>query len=318
MADDDPFDLGPVPTRLTVTTTQVRHLVGDQFPLWGDLPIMPVANGGWDNWTFHLGADKLVRLPSAAEYAEAVEKEHRWLPRLAPKLPLPIPLPLALGRPSEDYPFPWSIYPWIDGETAEPDRITDPVRFADDLANFLVALQEVDATHGPRPGVHNWFRGGPLRTYDAQTRRALASVSQQLDVGLAQEIWDDALHARWDGVDRWFHGDVAVGNLLLQDGRLTAVIDFGTCGIGDPACDLAVAWTLLTPAARHHFRARLGVDDATWARGRGWALWKALALHATAIEDADAEDVESSLRVLHEVFADYPDPQEPGSDPKTR
>lgn len=309
MTDHDAFDLGPVPTRLTVTTSQVRRLVAVQFPHWADLPIKPVAKGGWDNHTFHLGSDKLIRLPSAAEYAQAVDKEHRWLPRLAPRLPLPIPRPLARGSAGEDYPFNWSIYPWLDGETAAPERIADPVQFADDLAEFLAGLQQVDPTKGPQPGIHNWFRGGPLGTYDAQTQRALASLDQQLDVGLAQEIWDDALGTRWDGVDRWFHGDVAEGNLLVHDGRLTAVIDFGTCGVGDPACDLAVAWTLLTPAARDHFRTRLGVDDATWSRGRGWALWKAIAQHAAAVEDSDVEDAESSLRVLHEIFADYSDPK---------
>ena len=301
--DNDAFDLGPVPTRMPVTETLTRRLVAAQFPQWADLPIEAVANGGWDNWTFHLGTDMVVRLPSAAEYAEAVEKEHQWLPALAPLLPLPIPEPLAKGNPSTDYPHPWSIYEWLDGVTASADRIADPVRFALDLADFLAALQSVDVTDGPQPGVHNWFRGGTLRTYDEGTQRALEELSGHVDVELAREIWADALEARWDGVDRWFHGDVAEGNLLLNDGHLSAVIDFGTCGVGDPACDLAIAWSLLTADARQAFKDRLSVDAASWARGRGWALWKTLATCSSTYKDPeDAGEFAIAKRILDEIF----------------
>jgi aminoglycoside phosphotransferase (APT) family kinase protein len=298
--------LGPAPERITVDAAQVRRLIEEQSPQWADLRIEPVANGGWDNWTFRLGTDMVVRLPSAPEYAQAVEKEHRWLPVLLPRLPLPIPVPLAKGKPSEDYPYPWSIYVWLDGETAAVDRIVDPVRFAADLAEFLTALQSVDAADGPQPGVHNWFRGGSLRTYDENTRRALEVLDGHVDVGLAREIWVDALDARWDGVDRWFHGDVAAGNLLLRDGQLAAVIDFGTCGVGDPACDLAIAWTLLTADGRLAFRDRLSVDAVSWARGRGWALWKTLATCLHTYQDPeDAEEFASTKRTLEEIFAEY-------------
>ena len=299
-------DLGPVPVRIAVETEHVRRLVDEQFPQWAGLPVEPVAKGGWDNWTFHLGTNMVVRLPSAPEYAEAVEKEHRWLPALASQLPLPIPVPLAKGKPSADYPHPWSIYQWRDGVTAAADRIAEPVRFAVDLAGFLAALRNVDAAGGPQPGIHNWFRGGTLRTYDKLTQRALTELDGHIDVALAREIWTVALSSRWDNVDRWFHGDVAEGNLLLNDGHLSAVIDFGTCGVGDPACDLAVAWTLLIPEGRQAFRERLVVDDATWARGRGWALWKTLATCLYSYEDPeDAEDFASASRVLGQIFAEY-------------
>ncbi len=299
-------DLGPLPQRITVDTEQVRRLIADQFPHLADLPIEPVVNGGWDNWTFHLGPERLVRLPSAAEYALAVDKEHRWLPALAARLPLPIPAPVAKGKPGAGYPYAWSIYRWLDGEPASVDRIADPVRFAIDLAEFLAALQGVDAAGGPQPGVHNWFRGGTLRTYDKQVERALAELDGHVDAGLVREIWARALDARWDGVDRWFHGDIAQGNLLLADGQLAAVIDFGTCGVGDPACDLAIAWTLLTADGRQAFRKRLSVDDATWARGRGWALWKTLATCAYTREDPDdAEDFTNAQRVLGEISSEY-------------
>jgi aminoglycoside phosphotransferase (APT) family kinase protein len=304
--DNDAFDLGPVPIRAPVTETQMLRLVADQFPQWAELPVTPVADGGWDNWTFHLGTDMVARLPSAAEYARAVEKEHRWLPVLAPLLPLPIPVPLGKGTPSTDYPHPWSIYAWLDGMPARAERLADPVRFAVDLADFLVALRGVDVADGPQPGIHNWFRGGSLGTYDQITRRALEELAGHVDVELAGEIWANALDAPWDGVDRWFHGDVAAGNLLLVDGQLAAVIDFGTCGVGDPACDLAIAWTLLTAEARQAFRDRLSPDAASWARGRGWALWKTLATCSATLEDPeDAEELEGAKRVLDEIFREY-------------
>ncbi|WFE47971.1 aminoglycoside phosphotransferase family protein [Verrucosispora sp. WMMD1129] len=299
-------DLGPVPQRITVDAEQVRRLVADQFPHLANLPIEPVANGGWDNWTFHLGPDLLVRLPSAAEYALAVDKEHRWLPALAARLPLPIPTPVAKGRPDASYPYPWSIYRWLDGEPASLDRIDEPARFAIDLAEFLVALRAVDAACGPQPGVHNWFRGGTPRTYDKLVEQALAELEGHVDAELVREIWATALDARWDGVDRWFHGDIAQGNLLLADGQLAAVIDFGTCGVGDPACDLAIAWTLLTADGRQAFRARLSVDDATWARGRGWALWKTLATCASTFDaPEDAAEFANARRILAGILSDY-------------
>jgi len=224
---------------------------------------------------------------SASEYALAVSKEHRWLPVLAPQLPLPIPVPLAKGEPGAGYPYSWSVYPWLDGESASADAIADPVRFAVELAGFLTALRSIDSADGPRPGKHNWFRGGTLRTYDRQTQNALAQVYGHVDGGLARQIWENALDARWDGVESWFHGDVSEGNLLLKDGQLAAVIDFGTCGVGDPACDLAIAWTLLTAEGRQAFRERLAVGPAEWARGRGWALWKALATYASTLGDGE-------------------------------
>ena len=251
-----PPSLGAAPARVPVDTAQVRRLVTSQFPQWSDLRIELVAKGGWDNWTFHLGDDMLVRLPSAAEDAQAVEKEHRWLPALAERLPVPNPAPLAKGAPSLDYPHPWSVYRWIEGRPATSGLIADPVGFAIELVEFLSALQVVDPAGGPQPGIHTWFRGGPLRTFDDTTQRALHDLRGHIDVDRTAEDWADALSAPWDGVDRWFHGDVAEGNLLLDDaGHLTAVIDFGTCGVGDPACDRAVAWTLLTADGPRGFSA---------------------------------------------------------------
>lgn len=304
-ASEDVPDLGPVPERLAVDAEVVRGLVADQFPQWSRLPIEPVREGGWDNVTFRLGDDMLVRLPSAAEYALAVEKKHRWLPVLATELPVPIPSPLGLGTPSAEYPFPWSIYGWLVGETPNRDAVPDPIGLAEDLAGFLVSLRGVDTIGGPRPGLHNWYRGATLRIYDAIVRADLTHLLGHIDVGTAAAVWADALAARWDGVDVWFHGDFAAGNLLLDGGRLAAVIDFGTCGVGDPSCDLAIAWTLLDAPGRRLFRERLDIDDATWARGRGWAVWKSLRQLAGALDDDDPESAAEARHVLGEVFDDH-------------
>jgi aminoglycoside phosphotransferase (APT) family kinase protein len=259
---------------------------------------------GWDNRTFRLGAHMTVRLPSGAAYALQVEKEHRWLPKLAPYLPLPIPVPLAKGAPTDDYPWRWSIYRWLEGETASVERIADLRQFATELARFLTVLQRIDAAGGPPPGRHNFFRGGPLTVYDAETRQALAALEGKIDTDAASAVWEAALAASWHGSPVWFHGDVAWGNLLVEGGRLSAVIDFGTSGVGDPSCDLAIAWTLFGGESREVFRAAIGLDDATWARGRGWTLWKALITLADHI-DTNPSEARIARRVIDEVLADH-------------
>lgn len=298
--------LGAPPQRTRVQARQVRELVAEQFPQWADLPVQAVADGGWDNWTFHLGQQMSVRLPSAAEYALAVDKEHRWLPVLAPRLPLEVPQPLGRGEPGAGYPFAWSVYRWLDGEPASSARIADPVRFAVDLAGFLAALQRVDSAGAPHPGVHSWFRGGSLRTFAGRVDDALAVLEGRVDAGRVRRVWSAALEAPWDGSPVWFHGDVAAGNLLLREGALAAVIDFGTCGAGDPSCDLAVAWTVLTTEGRRAFREHLSVDDGAWARGRGWALWKTLTACASTVGEEGGED-DDAWRVLGGLVADRAD-----------
>ncbi|THF71350.1 aminoglycoside phosphotransferase family protein [Deinococcus sp. Arct2-2] len=284
-----------------ITPTLVRRLIAGQFPQWANLPVTPVAWGGWDNRTFHLGSELLVRLPSAEGYAPQVSKEHRWLPVLASLLPLPIPEPIALGVPAEGYPWPWSVYGWLEEESALQRPPSDLTAFAMALAKFLVALQSIDASAGPPPGVHSAFRGGPLTTYDRGTRQAIADLGSDIDAQAALEVWEMALSASWHSPPVWFHGDVAAGNLLVQGGRLSAVIDFGCAGVGDPACDLSIAWTLFEGQSRQAFRAGLPLDGATWARGRGWALWKAL---ITLAEYRFSDEVKAAevRRVLDEVL----------------
>jgi aminoglycoside phosphotransferase (APT) family kinase protein len=262
--------------RDVIDASLARRLVDSQFPQWSDLPITEVELDGWDNRTFRLGPELTVRLPNGDWYAKQVEKEQRWLPVLAPQLPLPIPAPVAQGAPDDEYPYPWSVYRWLDGEPAATAPVADPIEFATALAGFLNALGRVDAVGGPEPGEHNWFRGAPLGVYEDEALEALEKLGDEVPRDDLLRVWEDAMSTSWDRDPVWFHGDVAVGNLLVRDGRLAAVIDFGTSGIGDPACDMVIAWTFLSGPSRDRFREELGVDDGTWSRGRGWALWKAL------------------------------------------
>jgi len=217
-----------------VTVELVSQLVSTQFPEWKQLRVRPVEVDGWDNATFRLGETMSVRLPRAEQYVEAVEKEQRWLPILAGQLPLPVPQPLAKGTPGCGFPWPWSVYRWIDGAPATAAAIADLPQFAADLADFLAALYVIDPVGGPPPGTHNFFRGGPLTVYDGETRDELQALEGHIDTGLAAEVWQAALDATRDGSAVWFHGDAQPGNLLLDHGRLSAVLDFGTCGVGDP------------------------------------------------------------------------------------
>ena len=267
----------------------VSRLVAAQFPQWRMLSVRPVNAGGWDNQTFHLGDHLLVRLPRDAAYAGQVDKEQRWLPRLAPLLPLEIPMPVAIGAPAEGYPWKWSIHRWIKGETAAPERIGDLGQFASTLGNFLIALQRIDPTHGPRPGPDNFYRGGPLETYDAETKRAIAILNNKIDSRAAAAIWEKGLSTSWTRSPVWLHGDVSAGNLLLESGRLIAVIDFGMLAVGDPACDLAIAWVSFDRDSRRIFRTAIAPDSDTWARGRAWALWKALIIAAGQSQTNAAE-----------------------------
>jgi aminoglycoside phosphotransferase (APT) family kinase protein len=262
--------------RTRIDGALARRLVDSQFPQWSELPIREVELDGWDNRTFRLGSDLSIRLPTGSWYAKQVEKEQRWLPELAPQLPLPIPAPVALGSPDGDYPFPWSVYRWLDGEPAATVPVADLSEFATALARFLNALAAADATGGPEPGEHNFFRGAPLGVYEGEALEAIDRHADQLARDDVLRTWEEAMASSWDREPVWFHGDVAVGNLLVRDGRLAAVLDFGSSGVGDPACDMVIAWTFLEGRSRDRFRAERGVDPGTWARGRGWALWKAL------------------------------------------
>lgn len=282
----------------------VSCLVATQFLQFRDLPVQPVELSGWDNRTFRLGKQMLVSIPSSERYAIQVEKEQKWLPRLESLLPLPIPLPVAMGEAGEGYPWRWSIYRWIEGETATSAHIADLGDFATNLAQFLIALQSIGPTNGPLPGLHNFYSGGPLTIYDTETRQAISALSNKIDINTATKIWEEALTTTWQASAIWIHGDISTGNLLVQGGKLNAVIDFGGLGIGDPACDLAITWTLFQGRSRKIFRTMLPLDAGTWTHGRAWTLWKALII-AADLPGTNTAEFTQSWRVIDEVLTDY-------------
>ncbi len=282
----------------------VARLLSAQFPRWANLPLAAVPSAGTDNALYRLGDDKVVRLPRIKWAVGQVDKERQWLPKLAAHLPLSVPVPLAVGKPGEGYPWPWAVYPWLAGENATLQRLADHDQAAADLAQFIIALQRIDTTGGPHPGASNSTRGEPLAQRDEATRAAIAALHGQIATQAATAVWEAALHAPvWDGPSVWIHGDLQSGNLLAVDGRLRAVIDFGCLGVGDPACDLMVAWNLFTAPSREVFRKALAVDDATWMRGRGWALTFGL-VALPYYQDTDPVLADIARYAIEQVIAD--------------
>jgi aminoglycoside phosphotransferase (APT) family kinase protein len=297
------------PGEVPIDVALVRRLVDAQFPRWADLPVVPVDASGVDNATYRLGGRMSVRLPRLPRWEGQVEREQRWLPRLAPHLPLAVPTPLAKGVPGEGYPFVWSVYGWLDGENADPERVTDLGQAAKDLAGFLTALRRVDATDGPPPEWSNGFRGVPMAderdsaVVESRVRARIAALDGLVDTVALTAVYEAAAAApTWDEAPVWIHGDPAPANMLATDGRLSAVIDFGTLAVGDPACDLIAAWTFLDAESRDVFRAELPVDDATWARGRGWGLTGILPSRADLDDPARAAN---ARRRLDDIIADH-------------
>lgn len=278
----------------------VGRLLAGQFPHWAGRGIEPVASTGTDNALYRLGDDMVVRLPRIHWAVDAVAKEQRWLPTLAPALPVAIPTPLGSGRPAEGYPYPWSVYRWLEGQNPVADELDDATSLAGEVARFVVALRHIDPSGAPAAE-----RGGPLVDRDAPTRKAIVALKGMIDTTTADAAWTDALRVpAWSGPSVWIHGDLQSGNLLTVDGRLGAVIDFGGLGVGDPACDLIVAWNLFSGRARQHFRDAVGADEQTWARGRGWALSIALIALPYYLETNPAI-VAGALRTIHQVLADH-------------
>ncbi|MFB8037379.1 aminoglycoside phosphotransferase family protein [Streptomyces sp. NPDC056004] len=255
-----------------VDQSLVRGLIAAQFPQWAGLPVEPVTPVGTSNAMYRIGEDLVMRLPRTAGAAGDVAKEQRWLPWLAPSLPAAIPVPLGAGVPAEGYPWHWSVFRWLDGANPVVGEIAEPGLLATDLADFVTALHRIDPADGPPS-----FRSEPLTARDATTRAVLAELHETVDTGAALTVWEAALGASAPtGPAVWIHADLQPGNLLLANGRLSAVIDFGCMGLGDAAVDLIAAWYLLPAQARGTFRTALNADDAAWARGRGWALSTAL------------------------------------------
>lgn len=286
---------------LHITVALVTQLIAEQFPQWADLPIRSVAVSGWDNRTFHLGDTMSVRLPSSQEYAAQVTKEQTWLPIFAHHVSIQIAQPIAMGKPSQNYPFHWSVYRWLEGQSANtlpPDEL-DYNMIAVQLAQFLDEMHCIDTAGG-----HVTDRGGSPIFYDDQARSTIIQLQDIIDAKTATCVWDTAIQSRWNKPPVWAHGDLSSGNILVQDRKLSAVIDFGSITIGDPACDLVIAWTFLQGQSRHVFKEIVNLDKDTWARARGWGLWKAM-ITLAAMENKTSPQACAQLQIIHDILDEH-------------
>lgn len=288
----------PFPRRLAIDEAFVQKLVRGRFPQWAALPVRAVAEAGNDHRMFRLGEALVVRLPAAAAYTPQVRKEQEWLPRLAPQLPQQIPSVVGCGRPSESFPAPWSIYRWIEGRRPDPVHLGGDIATAVDLALFLTSLRRADAADGPAPGLHSAYRGASVAHWDDQVQSRLPLLDAR-ERDRAAGLWRSATSTPEGEAAVWVHGDVAINNVLVDHrGAFSAMIDFGCSAVGDPACDTVIYWTQFRGSARCAFRSTLELDDATWARGRGWALWKSLIMLTNTAPGQAA----FARRVLNEVL----------------
>ncbi|MPY53748.1 aminoglycoside phosphotransferase family protein [Streptomyces acidicola] len=293
---------GTADTRPEIDAALARRLIDTQFPQWAGLPLELLDPAGSDHVIYRLGKELSVRLPRHVGAIGQARKEFEWLPRLAPHLPLAIPVPVGVGEPDFGYPWPWAVSRWLDGEVATVEALADSSRAAIELAQFLAALQRFMPEGIPAETIRDDLTGRPLSDRDSVTRLAIAQVDSAFDAAAMTELWDAALSAPgWDRSPVWFHGDFHTGNLLTVNARLSAVIDFGGLGIGDPACDLVIAFTLMTAGSRDAFRDALGVDDATWMRGRGWALTTALSAY-TAYAAVNPQVAAQATRQITEAL----------------
>jgi aminoglycoside phosphotransferase (APT) family kinase protein len=290
---------------IDIDTELVRRLLAAQFPRWAELPIRRVASTGTDNAMFRVGDELCVRLPRIEDAVSSLLREQQWVPVLAPHLPLAVPVPIAVGEPTEEYPYPWSVLPWFDGEPATRQLLTegriDAVTAAVDLAGFIKALQSIDTTGAPTPNPGS--RGMPITTRDEAVRKHIAELGSALDGGAVVKLWDRVMETpAWPNDLVWLHTDLHGGNLIASGSRLSAVIDFAPRA-GDPAVALLPAWMLFDGQARAAFRSALGVDDETWERGRGWALSLAVvALPYYTRLGTNPQIVADSWHVLNELL----------------
>lgn len=284
----------------------VRRLINTQCPQWSSLDIRRVRTTGTDNVIYRLGDQLLVRLPRTPESAQRTRKEHRWLPELGAKLPISIPVPIAMGAPSEDYPSAWSVLPWLPGQTADHQgSALDESSVAVRLAEFVVAMRDVNASDELLPGTHNFFRGVALAERDGEVRAAIAQMANIMDTRYAARAWDKLREVSpWPHRPALIHGDLLPANILVEQGRIAAIIDFGGMGAGDPACDLIPAWTLFSRYGREIFRRRAGLDNDTWLRGQGWALSIGL-VALPYYRSTNPRFADLAERIIREVLSDY-------------
>jgi aminoglycoside phosphotransferase (APT) family kinase protein len=280
-----------------------RGLIAEQFPEFSDLPITDVEKQGHDNRTYRLGPDMLIRMPTTEAYALKVPKEQELLPQLAKHLSVSIPAPIHKGAPSQIYPYSFSIYRWLPGKSINLLTLTDQEKeqLTYDLAKFLKELQAISDIEGLEPGQHNCWRGDHVSSYDKGAREQIAELAEIIDAGHALALWDKACSTRWNRAPVWVHGDFAIGNMLMEEGKLSAVIDFGGAASGDHACDLVIAWTYLSGKAREIFITEMNLDEDTWLRSRAWALWKAT-FELCQISDKNSPEAFLQKQIIDEVL----------------
>lgn len=286
------------------TPDLARELILEQFPEFAHMPISEVEKQGHDNRTYRLGNEMLIRMPTAAAYALKVPKEQELLPQLASHLTtVTIPVPIKMGAPSNNYPYPFSIYKWLPGKSINLRILNteEMVQLAFNLAKFLKELQNITMVDGPGPGQHNWWRGDHVSVYDKGAQEQIAELAGVIDVDKALNFWKKACATRWNKPPVWIHGDFAIGNMLMHEGKLSAIIDFDGVAIGDPACDLVIAWTYLEGKARDIFISEMTLDSDTWLRARAWALWKAT-FELCQLKDTDSSEAELQKRIIGEVI----------------
>lgn len=288
-----------------ITEELARKLITTQFPEYAHLPIIDVEKQGHDNRTYRLGKDMLIRMPTAESYAFKVPKEQELLPQLAKHLSVRIPTPIHMGESSKDYIYPFSIYKWLPGKSINLLTLTDIEKetLAYELSQFLKEIQRISST-GPTPGPHNFWRGDHISVYDKGARAQIETLSPIINSHAALNLWDRSCATRWDKQPVWIHGDFAIGNILMDKGKLSAIIDFGGTAMGDPACDLVIAWTYLTGKSRGIFIREMELDQDTWLRARAWALWKST-YELCDMKDKNSLEAQSQKRIIEEVLNDY-------------
>ena len=283
---------------IKVTESQIRALLADQHPHLAKLALHPVASAGTVNWIWRLGSELYVRLPRLAEWADSLKRELEILPKIAPKISLRIPGPVAVGAPGYGYRFPWAVYRWIEGSIYREEAVADERQAGLDLANFVGELRGLDLRGVSRAG------RSPLRELDAVTRAAIDACEDLIDAPRARDVWIASLRSEpWDGEPAWIHCDLLRPNLLISGGRLCAVLDFGSAGLGDPAADLIAAWSVFNEPGRQAFREALGGDGETWKRARGYALHQA-ALIVPYYARSHPEFAASAVRTIEQVLVD--------------
>lgn len=289
-----------------ITLPLVKKLIAQQFPEFANLTIKPVKIQGHDNRTFRLGPNMSIRMPTAEAYALKVPKEQKLLPKLKAHLTTAIPVPLKMGQPSTDYPFNFSIYQWLEGESANeiPMNNEDLEHLAIALAKFLKELQSINIEGGPTPGLHNWWRGDHISVYDQQARSQIELLKNIIDSQKALTLWENASKLRWQNQPVWIHGDLASSNILIKDRKLSGIIDFGGLGVGDPACDLVIAWTFLKGTSREIFKQKVILDKDTWVRAQAWCLWKAT-YELCQLEDKSSLLAVRQKHIIEEVLNEF-------------